>query len=289
MRVGVWYGSKGLDDRLASAFAAGVRAHGDTADLELRSEFPKSLARLGRYEAVYVFGVKAREQFTRVRDAGVHTVYFDKGYIRTQLSPGQKECRYWRVAVDAHHPTSYVMKVKRPRDRWDRLGITPQPWRKTGHHIIYAGSSAKYHSFNGLIEPTEYARSLVEAIRGMTDRPIIYRPKPSWQDAVPVDGASFSRHPERLDQLLPGAHCLITNGSNSCFEAVIAGIPCIILGDAVAAPLSSKSITDLAAPLLASKADRDQWLWNLAYCQWSMAELASGEAWGHIKEQIDGL
>lgn len=283
MRVGVWYSNKGRDERVAEAFAAGCRTLGDEAIAEQSDDYSTPIG----FDAAFVFGVKARERFQDIRAAGVHTIYFDKGYVRTSAPGGDKDPEFWRVAVNAHHPTRYLGSLRSPTDRWERLGIELKPWRSSGEHIIIAGSSLKYHAFNGLDHPTVYAEDIVRKIRKRSERPIIYRPKPSWTGAVPVAGASYSRHPERIQDLLHGAHALVTNGSNSCFEAVVAGIPCIVLGEAVASPISSITLKDIESPVLASENDRIQWCADLAYCQWTLSELASGEAWQHIRGLVD--
>ncbi len=151
---------------------------------------------------------------------------------------------------------------------------------------MLAGSSAKYHAFYGLSDPTRYAQKIVKQLAHLTKREIIYRPKPSWREAVPIRGTRFSPPKsymlENLGHILPTAHCLITHGSNACFDAMVAGVPSIILGDGVALPISScdlYKIEDLPKP---RDHARLQLLANLAYHQWTESELASGQAWDTI-------
>lgn len=79
------------------------------------------------------------------------------------------------------------------------------------------------------------------------------------------------------------AHILVTHGSNACLDAMMAGIPSIILGPGVMGPISSRDLADLEHPRMAGKAERSQLLANLAYHQWTEAEMASGLAWGVIR------
>ena len=81
---------------------------------------------------------------------------------------------------------------------------------------------------------------------------------------------------------------MVTFGSNACFDAVLQGIPSVVIGNGVAKPISSVSIGAIESPYLAKDGERAQWLHRLAYCQWSMAEMASGEAWPHIRRMING-
>lgn len=203
-----------------------------------------------------------------------------------------KAWEYWRVAVDGHHPTRTLMATPRASDRMraqmQRAELSLEPWRKAGEHIVIAGSSAKYHAFYGLPEPTEYAEELVRQLQRITGRPIVYRPKPSWRGAVPIGGARYSPRDEGIEDVLSGAHVLVTHGSNACFEAVISGVPCIVLGDAVAKPISSQNLREIEMPYLATDEERDQWLANLGWCQWTLREFADGDAWAAIRPQIYG-
>jgi hypothetical protein len=174
-----------------------------------------------------------------------------------------------------------------PSDRWDRFGMSPAPWRRRGEQIVFAGSSAKYHEFYQLADPTMYAKKVRGWIRERDqERLIVYRPKPSWRDAKPVVGMEYSTSAQSMTECLQGAHVMVTHGSNACFEAVMAGVPCIVLGDAVAKPISSTSLDELDAPRLATDDERSQWLANLAYLQWNLREMASGEMWANLRNQL---
>ncbi|BCH33144.1 hypothetical protein MesoLjLc_50740 [Mesorhizobium sp. L-8-10] len=286
MKVCFFRSEKPREGLLADAFARGVIEHGDEAVVRNLTGEPQVA---DDCEVAVMVGVKSKELFQANWNAGVHTVMLDKGYVR-HGGPGPVHVwEYWRVAVDAHHPTRYLMKTQRPSDRFDMLRLEPKPWRSAGEHVVIAGSSAKYHDFYGIADPTTYVRRLIKRLNQATGgRPIVYRPKPSWKEAIPVKGALFSKGKESLLDVLDGAHVLVTHGSNACFEAVLAGIPCVILGDAVAKPISKTEIAEIEHPLMVDESSRRQWLWNLAYQQWKLNEFASGEAWNVIRPLIYG-
>lgn len=275
MRVAFFASEKAREQSLGRAFCDGLAAHGD------RGRVVPNDTLVADADVAVMVGVKSARIWRANRDAGRTCVMLDKGYVRDRL-PGSPVWKYWRVSVNAHHPTGTLMDVARPHDRLDALGLEMKPWSEGGH-VVIAGSSAKYHAFHGLPHPTTYARRIVAELAG---REIVYRPKPSWREAVPIRGARYSTRPEGLEDALAGAGALVTHGSNACFEAVLAGVPCIVLGDAVARPISSTSLDDIEAPCLATDDERRQWLANLAYAQWTMAEFASGEAWAAIRPQM---
>jgi hypothetical protein len=284
MRVVFCHSDKPREHLLADAFAEGVRAHGDTCEMRALTPEPQTVLA----EVACMVGVKSRELYRAYHDQGTHIVYLDKGYARHARPGPVKVWEYWRASLDAHHPTQFLGKPDMPADRSDDLGLVLKPWRKSGDRIVVAGSSQKYHDFYGLRHPTQWAQKLVKQIRAaMPAAQIVYRPKPSWKEAVPIEGTKFSRSGDIFD-VLEGAWCLVTHGSNAVFEAVCEGVPCVVLGDAVAKPISSTSVEDVANPRLASYQERHQWLANLAYWQWTLPEFASGAAWGFIRPKIYG-
>lgn len=282
MRVVFCYSDKPREGLLADAFAQGVRAHGDQC--ELRSLTPDHAAVPA--EVACMVGVKSRELYRNFYNQGTHVVYLDKGYTRHARPGPVKVWEYWRVSLDAHHPTERLMGTKMPDDRLDDLGLVLKPWRKKGQHIVLAGSSQKYHDFYSMRDPTQWAQKIAKQIQGvMPGFRIIYRPKPSWKEAVPIEGTEFSRSGDIFD-VLENAWALVTHGSNAVFEAVCEGVPCVVLGEAVAKPISSTALEELPNPRLATYADRHQWLANLAYWQWTMNEMASGAAWDFLRPKL---
>lgn len=224
-------------------------------------------------------GVKSNRLIKRCWGAGVRTLMFDKGYVRQGWPNG-----YWRLSLDAHHPTDTTLHKRRyPADRFESLGLTIKPWRRSGLQILFAGSSAKYHEFNCLVDPTKYARRIIKQLRQQTDRPIIYRPKPSWRDAVRIRGSFYSGPKDTLESVLGNAHCVITHGSNICFEALLEGIPVITLGNGVSRRIGSSYIDDVNNPIMGK---REQWFHNLAYHQWTIAEMRSGECWEIVESWL---
>lgn len=284
LRICFFSSDKPREQLLADAFLMGARRHGHTTEVRALAEDVDVTG----FDLACFVGVKSRLLQRRIGRTGAHFVMIDKGYSRHKSKGNRVGWEYWRVAIDAHHPTDRLADQHSPDDRMKALGWTVKPWREPGEAkpIIIAGSSAKYHDFYGLKDPTIWVKEVIRDLRAITERPLIYRPKPSWREARPVLKAAFSRLPETLDSLLDGAHAMVTHGSNACFEAVMAGVPCIVLGEGVAKPLSAMDLADIENPRLASDAERLQWAANLACWQWTEGEMASGAAWDFIGEQL---
>lgn len=285
MKVVFLSSDKARERILADAFLTGLRKHGDIGEMRMLTPEPTVQEDA---DVVAMCGVKANERFHAHSRAGIHTLMLDKGYTRHSVSGDIRAWEYWRVAVDHHHPTHYLMRTARPADRLDRLGLELKPWRKSGGHILLAGSSAKYHAFYSLKDPTQWAHKMIRRLQRLAPgREIVYRPKTSWKDAEAVEGATFQQG-GAIEDALKDAHALVTHGSNACFEAILNGVPCLILGDAVARPISTTVEEEIEQLRMVSDAERMQWLANLAYQQWTLREMSTGLAWEHIRPVIYG-
>lgn len=288
MKVIAWVSdNKNRERLLAKAIAEGVQRSGDQCDVLVKPAGgpPEVLA----CDFVCFVGVKNRDNFRRYQEAGINWGYFDKGYIRRLAEKDDRSAEfmtYWRVAVNAHQPLSFVTTVKKDDTRARQQDLRLEPWRERGEAILIDGSSAKHYSFAQYGDPTAIARALVAQLKGISDRPIIYRPKPSWTGARPIAGTEYSNGKD-FRPAFARTHVLVTYGSNLCFDAALAGVPSIVLGEGIARPISSTSILDCETPHLASDADRQQWLNNVAWCQFKLEEFRSGLAWRTMREMIE--
>lgn len=279
MRVAFLRSDKPREGLLADAFLAGAARHGHATEaIPLSAPITP-----GGHDVVCMVGVKSKQLFDVHRAAGSRVIYLDKGYCRHRAET-HRGWEYWRVATDAHQPTRFLER-EWPDDRWAALGLEFRPWREDGEHVLLAGSSAKYHAFYGLKDPTSWMKGLVKRLLRLTSRPLVYRPKPSWREAVPINRTTLSAS-EPIGDALAGAWVTVTHGSNACFESVLAGVPCIVLGEAVAKPLSATSVDDVEEPRLASDDERLRWARALAYHQFTAAEFADGKAWDVIKDEL---
>lgn len=266
---------KKFDDGLAQTFTAGCRRHGMTTHVFPTADWAGQVDR--KADVGVVVGVKDKSGpiFKAYRAAGKHAVFIDKGY--TRIRGGPLKTLYWRVSINTFQPLAYF-RCGRPDHRWRALNIPITEYRP-GSTVLFAGSSQKYCDWQGLGPATAYAERVLAEIRKYTDRPVVYRPKPSWKDAVPVDGYDYSPDSDKFITRLDEAHCLVTYGSNACFEALLNGVPSIVLGDGITRPVSSTTAADVEAPRMPNRDELYHLACDLSYCQWTLDEFANGTCW----------
>lgn len=267
---------------LGNALKAGFERHGEAVEIRPTGEFVRPD---WESQLAVVIGIKGHSKriFEEYRRGGRHCMLVDKSYI------GRTE--YVRLSVDGFQP-AYAHTARRPGDRWgkirDEFRIEPRPLRERGEYIIYAGSSQKYCDWHELGDATEFARGRCHAINKQThsEMLLMYRPKPSWvaghpEDARPILNTSFSGPDVKLGVLLPRCQALITHGSNAAVEAVIAGVPAVVIskGACAAERVAESAIENVMLPRFPADQERLQWLADLAYLQFNVEELADGTAW----------
>jgi len=290
MNVCFYQADKVREALIALAFCEGAEKHGHRTERRLTQDYEEPDPKT---DMAVVFGVKGHSR--RIMDdhltLGKRAVYIDKGYItvRAPVSNRLSRAFYYKVSLDGFQPLKYLDAVKRPGDRWEDLqrthGIELLPWRRRGRRIVWLGPSQKYCDFHDLGNAHEHSRTMIRRLSKQTTRRIVYRPKHSWAEAKPLSGAIFSQG-KRIAQDLEEAWALATHGSNTSVQAILYGIPVMVFGPAITDRLAEHDIErldDIACP---SYDDRLQWLCDICYWQWTMAEMHDGKTWNALKEYL---
>lgn len=260
---------------VCEAFAYGVRKLGGFANVRgVKNQD------IENYDAVALWGytTPCQEIIRKAERLNIPWVFFDLGYWR-------RERHYYKVTVNDRHPTSYFQRQSKDASRWKPLKMHIQPWRDPNErdYILLAGMSGKAAWSWGL-EAEAWELQTLNYLKTVTDRPIVYRPKPSYHDSTRLMGAGYDNRTP-IYSLLQRAHCVVTHHSNVGCDALLAGVP-VFARYGMAAPLGlglhhlGTSIEDPYRP-----DTRDQWARDAAYCQWSLEEMRSGACLRHLLEE----
>ncbi len=273
------------ETEIAEWLKAGAIVLGDVIEIATVESFPGDD---GPVDVGCCFGIKRHSR--RILDGylatGKRVLMFDKPLVRSLSSAGRS---YIRVGIDGPTPAKYLGRVRRPPDRWERLGIYGLPRQRPGKRgqIIFAGSSQKYFTFHGLGDVNAYACQVFRVCRDeVPGHPLTYRPKPSFSGFTEIAGTKLSLPPETISQALAGAHLLITHGSSAAMDAVFGGVPAIALGPCAASPICGDNLENLQDPFFPTDEAIFNFGCNLAYCQWTKQELISGEAWTFLRNEL---
>ena len=147
-----------------------------------------------------------------------------------------------------------------PTDRLVKLGIEFKPKRKTGEYIIlseHTQYSIDYYKLDNWVDKT------INEIRKYSDRKLIIHKKGSQTP---------------LKDLLKNAWAFVSNHSNGGIISMIQGVP---------AHYTDKTLKKINSLENIEKGKIDYNIFaNLAYGQWTLAEVESGEAWEFLKQDL---
>lgn len=255
--------------------AAGARALGEQVIDRVMQEYHEpdtDVAVFYGFNRAILDGYKA---------AGKKAIYVDLGYWQREGQTG-----HHKLGINSRHPTAYFQKRKHPDDRWRRLNVGIQPWKPEGRGaVIVAGMSGKGANAEGFA-PEQWERETVQLLKRHTSRPIIYRPKPNWVGARPIEGAEFQRGDSQGRDvptiLRHGVHAVVTHHSNVAVEALLAGVP-IFCVEGIMTPLALTNFARIENTI--HPEGREQWAYDAAYTQWTIAEMTAGTAWRHLKDE----
>lgn len=244
--------------RIAEAMSAGIQRCGDTAVIaDVRGKLPPA-------DAAVMWGWKRHALLEQYRQF----VYADLGYWGRD--------HYSRVCVNGWSPDQYV-RDGLASNRFDRLGLSIKPWRTGGTEILIAGCSPKSAADHGL----GYMAWEMKVAAALKDcgLKVMYRPKPNDRMKRPIKGVCYDERP--ISEALAAAFAVVTHHSNVAVDALLAGLPvhCEI-GAAACMSVPLDRINEAKEP-----EGRAQFLHDVAWLQWTLDEMRSGECWAHMKER----
>lgn len=230
-------------------------------------------------DAAVFYGLSDRlnEVFRLYREKST-AVYIDLGYWKRRLH--HKHDGYHKISVNNRHPTAYFQRHKHDDSRFKALDIEIQPWRQYGDSVLLAGMSAKASQAEGFAQE-QWERDAARLVRAFTQRPIYYRPKPSWTGARIISGTLFQRNIE-LSQAFANCHAVVSHHSNVTIDAVLAGVP-VFCEQGVASVMGLSDLKKIDEPI--RPLGREQWAADIAWCQWTVEEIATGAPWDHLKSE----
>lgn len=188
------------------------------------------------------------------------TPYFGR-FNNNNLRPDN---HYWRICKNGIH-AQYIKMCK--SDRFDKFGIKLKTPDFKGKNVLVCPSSPGIHNY---LDRPNWTKETVEQIKRYTDRPIIIREKPRGRG---TSGPSEAKVP--LSEDLKNAWCLVTSCSIAAVEAMCMGIPVICDEKSFAKDVGGQELADIEDPYFVGCED---WLYSLAYQQFTPEEIENGKA-----------
>lgn len=257
-----------------------------------------------------------REPFYKfIEQSGKPKIVFETSVFR-QDDPHKTKEKYFRFGWNSYlWNEADFGPIGNPSDRFMRLkeeqSITIDPWKRyRGKYILVFLQHIIDTSLFRMIEEFgsfyRWLRYTVKLIRENTDLPIVIRPHPKhgmytqffeghripeifkefkdvrWSENI---GSSNLSGGHFLQADLRDAHAAVGWTSNALTEAACAGVPVYPMsGGAMCTPVGCFDFTKIDNNV--ECVDRKQWLYDLAYSQWTKEEILNGRAFEHVSKSL---
>jgi len=183
----------------------------------------------------------------------------------------------WRsIGYNGHKRHADFCIDEMPPTRANRYKWKFKPWKPGNEYILLIGQFPGATTSTGL-DIQKRIDETIANIGMITNTPIKVRPHPDPQ-------SSHKEQKQSMAADLAGATCVVAYDSNAAVDAILAGVPCIVLDEGgMAWPMAGHYVEDVLDPPMPDDETRQQWLNNLAHCQWTKKEIESGATWEHLK------
>lgn len=198
---------------------------------------------------------------TQFETAGAQVLVAENAYCANDRSNRQR----YALALAGHNGQG-MWPLGGP-ERWEALGLEVKPYRTQGDHILVCPNRS--FGVPGYIMPPMWPEEVVRILQRRTKRPVRLRPHP---------GNNPPKVPLVND--LRNAWAVVIWSSSAGVEALLEGIPVWCQAPAwVCKPATLGSISDLETTALP---DRMPALHSMAWQQWHITEIESGEPFQHL-------
>lgn len=208
---------------------------------------------------------------------------------------GIKRGTTWKVGLNGINRDASFAADGCDNRRCDLLDLQLKPWRTDGEYILLCGQHDRSLQWDMLPSMDRWVAETIKNIRAYTDRPIIFRPHPrcpvknierQFKDVIRQNPRHLPNTYDSFDMGFDDIYTTVSWTSNPGIHSVIEGIPAYTSPSSLAWDVSIKSLTNLNNPPLP---DRQQWLNDYSYTEWTVEEIAQGIPLKRLTNKINML
>lgn len=195
----------------------------------------------------------------------------------------------WRISADRH---GMIAGSGHDASRRNQLGLMLDPWRhQRGSDVLIALQRTDSNQWQGMPDVNTWLGTVIKNLKQHTDRPIRIRPHPrnsiTYQspDVVVEQPQHLSGTYDSYDfsASLDQAWCVINWNSSPGIIATLRGVPAFVGGSSLAAPVANQDLSRIEDPVMP---DRTRWANDLAWTEWTVAEMQQGEPQSYLIDSI---
>jgi hypothetical protein len=212
----------------------------------------------------------------RARAKGKPVVVLEVGGIRRGTT--------WKVGLNGINRDAYFGDKGNSPERAQQLGLTLRRWREDGEHILICGQHDKSLQWQNMPRMSNWVMDTIEEIQKYTSMPIVFRPHPrcrldhierQYRNVYRQDPLHVTGTYDDFNLSFMKAHAVINWSSNPGVQSIIAGVPAFVGCSSLAYDVGNDIdfLHDIENPI---KPDREQWLNDYAWTEFTVEEIAAG-------------
>lgn len=229
-------------------------------------------------DPVLIRGISSGKIGKHAREQGQDYYFIETGYLGNYRCENNRTGRkvYHRIVKNAmQHET--IMDV--PDDRYKELvkfnpAMQYNGWKKSGSKILVVLPTEKPFQYYGH-DREKWIKKVERTIKKNSDREIVWRHKASRGERT---------NDTIYDALDDDIYALVTYNSIAAVEAIQYGIPAFSMAPTAASIVSTDDLSLIEHPPQVSEDIIYKWLSSIAYGQFSLDEILTGQAWQLVQE-----
>lgn len=231
-------------------------------------------------DPILVRGITTGDYIKHAAKAGRDYYFIETGYLGNYRSENNQTGRkiYHRIEKNAMQQQRFLDV---PDDRWQALckfnpALNYHGWRKNpGSKILLIMSTEKPFEFYGH-DRDQWIAETTATIQAHTNRPIVIREKSGRAERTTTSNI--------YDALDDDIWAVVTYNSVAAIEALQVGIPSFSMAPTAGSLITSNDLSLIDRPPLVDEEIVYKWLSSLAYGQFSIDEIITGQAWNLVQE-----
>jgi hypothetical protein len=189
---------------------------------------------------------------------------------------------YYQVGFGGFAGLADFRNAGSPSDRWESFGVPVHPWTipYSGGAILVMGQLAR----DTQVQHSDHRHWCRKTVKFYDERGynVFFRPHPREQEPSSYGIDKKYIIGGKIANALRGARCVVTYNSTSAVDAILAGVPTITRHrGSIAYGVTGHNLELAFAPSLL-KFQREAWLAEIGYAQWTLDEMRRGLPWQHL-------
>lgn len=190
----------------------------------------------------------------------------------------------WKVGLNGINRAAYFGTMGFDNSRAAALGLSLNPWRTSGSHILVCGQHERSLQWEDMPRMSEWISHTIEAIRKHTNRTIVFRPHPrcrlphieqEFKNVFRQNPVKLNGTYDDFDIKFNDVWATVSWSSNPGVHSIINGVPAFVGPQSLAYDVANDmgNLHTIENPLMP---DRTQWLNDYAWTEFTLEEIASG-------------